>query len=129
MLLKAKKSSRRPLHAGTCFLLLMLCLRALVPAGFMLAEVDGTVRVVLCDADAPGARGHHHHADHQNHHHTRLDASCPYAQSAGPAPLPVTPCLADIRVAVLQSLPQASSQLEAQFGPSREQQPRAPPLI
>ena len=127
MLIKAKKSPRQPLHRGACFLLLMLCLRALVPAGFMLAEVDGTVRVVLCDADAPGVHGHHHPGDHQNHHHTRLDSSCPYAQSAGPAPLPVTLDVADIRLAVLQPLPQASSQLEAQFGPSREQQPRAPP--
>lgn len=128
MRIETKKSLRRPLHRGACFLLLMLCLRALVPAGFMLAEVDGTVRVVLCDADAPGIRGHQHHGDHQNHHHTRLDSSCPYAQSAGPAPLSVPPAIADIRLAVLQPLPQVSSQLEAQFGPSREQQPRAPPL-
>ena len=129
MLVKNQKSLRGPLHRGACFLLLMLCLRALVPAGFMLAEVDGTVRVVLCDADAPGLHGPHHHRDHQNHHHTRLDSSCPYAQSSGPAPLPAAPHLEDIRLAVLQAHPQASSQLEAQFGPSREQQPRAPPLI
>jgi hypothetical protein len=30
----------------------MLLLRALVPAGFMLAPVDGGLAVVLCDADA-----------------------------------------------------------------------------
>ena len=129
MLVKTKKSLRRPLHWGACFLLLMLCLRALVPAGFMVAEVDGTVGVVLCDTDAPGVHGHQHHGDHQNHHHACLDSSCPYAQSAGPAPLAATADIADVRLAVLQPLPQASSQLEAQFGPSREQQPRAPPRI
>ena len=76
------------------WVLAMLCLRALVPAGFMLAPIDGHLAVVLCDIDA--ARAAHHHAGHDHpghHHHLELDPTCPYAQSVGPAPLPAQPVL------------------------------------
>ena len=39
-------------HWAAPFVLAMLLLRALVPAGFMLAPVDGGLAIVLCDADA-----------------------------------------------------------------------------
>jgi hypothetical protein len=37
----------------------MLLLRALVPAGFMLASIDGGLAVVLCDADATASLYRH----------------------------------------------------------------------
>lgn len=39
-------------HWATPLVLAVLLLRALVPAGFMLAPVDGGLAIVLCDADA-----------------------------------------------------------------------------
>jgi len=39
-------------HWATPFVLAVLLLRALIPAGFMLASVNGGLAVVLCDADA-----------------------------------------------------------------------------
>ena len=65
-------------------LLGMLCLRALVPAGFMLGPVDGHVGMVLCEANAAGMPAHHHHPGMQHApQHAGHDPTCPYAQSAG----------------------------------------------
>jgi hypothetical protein len=110
----------------------MLCLRALVPAGFMLAPIDGRLAVVLCDSDARGAMqrhaGHDHVGhDHAGHHHTQTDPTCPYAQSAGPAPLPALPVLAGAPLETVPVLPTHFAQTYAQFGPSRQQSPRGPP--
>ncbi|HUI60016.1 MAG TPA: hypothetical protein VLX90_07330 [Steroidobacteraceae bacterium] len=144
-------------HWAAPWVLAMLCLRALVPAGFMLAPVNGRLDVVLCDSDAPGAMhsagtqlpmhampgdamsgasmpGHgamHHHggAEHSGHHHTHPDPTCPYAQSAGPAPLPALPVLPAAQAAVLRSTIVESAQTHSQFGPSREQSPRGPPRL
>jgi hypothetical protein len=117
----------------------MLCLRAFIPAGFMLAPVDGRLEVVLCDSDATGA-AHHHHGEsalhhhggdeHSGHHqHTHPDPTCPYAQSAGPAPLPSTPVLAAAIVASASALPIPVAQTIASFGPTREQPQRGPPRL
>ena len=132
-------------------ILAFLCLRALIPAGFMLAPVDGHLEVVLCDA--AGAMTMHHpkmaempgmkhmpgmdHAAvadtdsdaHSAPGHAHADPTCPYAQSAGPAPLPALPALP--RAHVVQALPvaQRSAQLQSAFGPRRAQTPRAPPAL
>ena len=104
----------------------MLALRALVPAGFMLAPVDGQPAIVLCDTDAPGVP--HQHAGHHHAGHAHLDPTCPYAQSAGPAPLPALPALTAAPAVTADALPAPSAQVHARFGPSRQQSPRAPPL-
>jgi len=109
----------------TTLLLVMLALRALVPAGFMLAPVDGRPAIVLCDTDAPGAP--HQHAGHHHAGHAHLDPTCPYAQSAGPAPLPALPVLTGAPAATAGALPTPTAQVHARFGPSRQQSPRAPP--
>jgi hypothetical protein len=74
-----------------------LLLRAFVPAGFMLAPVDGHLAFVLCDAEmSAGEHQHHDHPSHDNaahHEGVHGDPTCPYAQSAGPAPLPTLPVL------------------------------------
>jgi len=105
----------------------MLCLRALVPAGFMLAPVDGQLAVVLCDADA----AHHHAAQNHpgHHHHHQLDPTCPYAQSAGPAPLPAQPVLGPQPVVNAPVLAARLDQVHAHCGPPRQQSPRGPPRL
>jgi hypothetical protein len=110
----------------------MLCLRAFVPAGFMLAPVDGALQVVLCDADAsamPHQHGDHEHAGHHtgHHPHAQLDPTCPYAQSSGPAPLPVLPYVHSGPERTLFILPVQIEQRHDQFGPARRQFPRGPP--
>lgn len=124
------KHSRNGSHGAAPWVLAMLCLRALVPAGFMLAPVEGQLAVVLCDADA--ARAAHHHAgqDHPgHHHHLQLDPTCPYAQSAGPAPLPALPAM-DPQPVVSTPIPVVHlGQVYAPCGPPRQQSPRGPPHL
>ena len=127
---RVRTATIRPQRAGqrrlTTLLLVMLALRALVPAGFMLAPVDGQPAIVLCDTDAPGVP--HQHAGHHHAGHAHLDPTCPYAQSAGPAPLPALPVLTGAPAATAGALPTPTAQVHARFGPSRQQSPRAPPL-
>jgi hypothetical protein len=114
---------------ATLLLLGMLLLRALVPAGFMLAPVDGSLVFVLCE---PGVLGGHHHAthDHAAHHHgAHADSSCPYAQSAGPAPLPTLPVLAGGGVSELVVSPAALTQTFLHSGPPRQESRRGPPRL
>jgi hypothetical protein len=103
----------------------MLGLRALVPAGYMLAPEDGQLAVVVCEANEPGAA--HRHDGHQHAGHTHSDPTCPFAQSAGPTPLPALPALAPASVATVLLLPAQVSQAFVQSGPSRQPSARAPP--
>ena len=130
MRLCAKPSRNGASHWAAPWVLAMLCLRALVPAGFMLASVDGQLAVVLCDADA--ARAAHHDAgqDHPgHHHHLQLDPTCPYAQSAGPAPLPAQPAVGPQPVVTAPALVARRDQVHALCGPPRKQSPRGPPHL
>ncbi len=113
----------------------MLFLRALVPAGFMLESVDGRPAVVLCDLDMPPATAgahHHHHpgadaaARHEGAH---ADPTCPYAQSAGSAPLPSLPLLAAAVTLHRLAAPAATTQTLLAFGPPRQQTSRGPPAL
>jgi Protein of unknown function (DUF2946) len=118
----------------TSLVLAVLCLRALVPVGFMLASVDGRLAIVLCDSDATtqlhDAAVHHHGGhDHANHHHANLDPTCPYAQSSGPAPLPALPVLAAAPISAEYIQPADPARNYSHFGPSRQQSPRGPPSL
>jgi hypothetical protein len=99
----------------------MLFLRALVPAGFMLAPVDGGLALVVCDAEmSAGEHRHHYHPGHDgaaHHDGAHGDPTCPYAQSAGPAPLPTLPVLAGSAVSDLQEQPAAVAQIFSTRGP------------
>ena len=106
----------------TLLVLAMLALRALVPAGYMLAPVDGQLALVLCAANASLAGHHHAHPGH-----THFDPTCPFAQSAGPAPPPAFPVLAPAAVATAVAVPAQLSQRFVHFGPARQHSPRAPP--
>lgn len=69
----------------------VLALRALIPAGFMAAPVDGKWQIVLCQPELmAGAHPHHHGHDSGA---AVVDPTCPYAQSAGPALMPTLPVL------------------------------------
>jgi len=107
-----------------------LVLRALIPVGFMLEPVDGRSEIVLCGSDAPNAMHHHSSRDHAGpHQHARIDPTCPYAQSAGPAPLPALPVLARVPMAPVFEVPAHVEQTHAHFGPTRQQSPRGPPRL
>jgi len=119
----------------------LVLLRGLVPAGFMLAPVDGHLAFVLCDADAsmpampagamPASHHHLHMAmDHAAHGHgAHGDPTCPYAQSGGPAPLPTLPMLAGGARFERPPLPAAITQTLLGFGPIRQPSSRGPPHL
>ncbi len=116
----------------------LVFLRGLVPAGFMLAPVDGHLAFVLCDGDAslpamlagamPGHHPMHMAMGHAAHGHgTHGDPTCPYAQSGGPAPLPTLPVLARGAAFERPRLPAAITQTLLGFGPIRQPSSRGPP--
>jgi hypothetical protein len=107
-----------------------LLFRALIPVGFMLEPVAGRAEIVLCGADAP--RAMHAHGGHDpaaHHQHSHADPTCPYAQSAGPTPLPSLAVLTAAPMAPVFELPARIQQTHAHFGPTREHAPRAPPRL
>ncbi|MCX7056898.1 MAG: hypothetical protein NTZ79_06810 [Proteobacteria bacterium] len=105
----------------------LLALRALVPAGFMAAPVAGAIQIVFCE---PGAMAGHHHPGHDaGHQSTVADPTCPFAQSAGPAPLPSIPVLAaDSAPSGVEPILTVSQTAPAS-GPERQQTPRGPPTL
>ena len=110
-------------------LVLLLTVRALVPAGFMATATETGLQLVFCDSVTTTIHGsgHHHHNDHA--HPGATDPACPYAQSSGPAPLPMLPAMAtDLHfqtvVVAIQSAPVRIFQ-----GPRRQQTPRGPPAL
>lgn len=130
MSIRAKRSCSGASHWAAPWVLAMLCLRALVPAGFMLVPVDGQLAVVLCDADAARAARHHAGPDHSgHHHHLQSDPTCPYAQSAGPAPIPAPPALVPQPVVNAPIVVAHRDQIPAHCGPFRKQSPRGPPHL
>ena len=110
----------------------LLFLRALIPAGFMLAPTGGSLAIVLCDAETSVGEHHHHHPGHDHaarHEGAHGDPTCPYAQSAGPAPLPTLPVLAGAANIDQLMAPAAVTQTLLKFGPARQQTPRGPPSL
>ncbi len=139
-MMEGMRHIKKPGWASLLVLGLVL-LRGLVPAGFMLAPVDGYLAFVLCDADAPmpatpagamPASHHHMHMamDHAAHGHgAHGDPTCPYAQSGGPAPLPTLPVLAGGTTFERPQLPAAITQTLLGFGPIRQTSSRGPPHL
>jgi hypothetical protein len=138
--MKRMRHIRKPGWVSSLALGLVL-LRALVPAGFMLAPVEGHLALVVCDGDArvpamPGTAmpaSHHpmHMAmDHAAHQHgAHGDPTCPYAQSSGPAPLPTLPMLAGGTAFERPQSPAAVTQTILGFGPIRQPSSRGPPTL
>lgn len=111
----------------TLLVLAMLCVRTLIPAGFMAAPVDGRWELVVCGTALAGSAGsaHHDHAN-QNHHDV---PNCPFALSAGAAPLPAYLQLSAIRVESTEAPPARLAQVVLSFEPARQHQPRGPPRL
>jgi hypothetical protein len=138
--MKGMRHIKRPGWASLLVLGLVL-LRGLVPAGFMLAPVDGRLAFILCDADAsmpampagamPASHDPMHMAmDHAAHGHgAHGDPTCPYAQSGGPAPLPTLPVLAGDTTFERPRLPADITQTLLGFGPIRQPSSRGPPQL
>jgi len=147
--MKGMRQIKKP--GWACVLVLgLLFLRALIPAGFMLAPVDGHLALVLCSLDLPvdamsaGAMPASHHPMHEMHamhamhagrdhagqqHGAHGDPTCPYAQSSCPAPLPTLPLLVSGTTCEHPRLPAAITQTLLSFGPIRQPASRGPPLL
>lgn len=102
-------------------LIAALC-RGLIPIGFMPGVVRGSAGVMLCDGIA-----------HQTHHPGQgapaTHTPCPFAMSAGAAPLAATIDVADARwLAQRPALPLAQSLLRS-AAPARYSAPRGPPAL
>ena len=79
--------SRHPI-AVFALVILALALRALIPAGFMLAPDEaGTVRLVACTGSAPGP-AHHRHGHDRN---APAEQPCPFAIALAAATPPAPP--------------------------------------
>jgi len=110
--------------------------RALIPAGFMPAiGSDGALRLQFCPgadraaADTRPVHAHHHggaSGDSGGAGHGQL--LCPFAATAGPAPLPAMTALV---VASVDSQPVVSRPVSRDTVPTiiRTQSPRAPPAL
>jgi hypothetical protein len=124
-------------------LLFALLVRAAIPAGFMLApDASGHLALVLCSGTGPlgasdgtvPALHHHHHAassdaagEHPQPIH-KADSLCPFAGSAGPAPVPAVtaaPLPAPGHIVVVEVGP-GSSTISTIL---RAQQARGPPVV
>lgn len=117
----------RPARHLAGLLLALLALRALVPAGFMAAPSADGLQMAFCESGAAGGLHHGHAPGHG--HSSAADPACPFAQSAGPAPLPAVPALAGEppRHAFEPAAPGARAAIPP--GPPRQQTPRGPPRL
>ncbi len=98
-------------------LLPLLFLRALVPVGFMASATGGSVHYTFCGGDTAGP----------NHHAGNTDHACPFAQSAGAAPLPLTSILPPVQILAAFAPVSFQSQALSLSGPRRTAGSRAPP--
>ncbi|MEI6458198.1 MAG: hypothetical protein WCP04_04645 [Pseudomonadota bacterium] len=100
-------------------LLPLLLLRALVPMGFMASVADGAVRYTFCDGAA-------HTLPHTS---AAGDHACPFAQSAGAAPLSALVVMAAHAPSHTDAAPTFNSPFPGLAGPARQHRARAPPLL
>jgi hypothetical protein len=123
---------------------LAILLRALIPAGFMIGQVDGHASWVVC---APGLeRAAHHHAadpplmagmDHGGgtnpasgiDHAAHAAAHCPFALAAGAGLLAQAPTPADAYFVQLRPPPAAVVHSIPAAPPWRHHAPRGPPTL
>lgn len=130
---------RRHIRRCILWLLPLFALRAVVPAGFMLAAHPQGLAITLC----PGVSGapfvvmpqivrvHDAHAEHGGHaqdntRHARGEAPCPFAVVGGWASANVTALLGDV-VAARPSPPRFIRSRHCRFGPVTADRTRAPP--
>jgi hypothetical protein len=116
-------------HLGAVLLLAALGLRALIPAGFMLAPVEGRAQIVLCGPSASHAA--HSRGVPSGHpgHPAQVDPTCPFAQSAAPAVATAPPLIPPAPTGAIPSLRDTDALPFVPPGPARQQSPRAPPQL
>jgi hypothetical protein len=115
----AGHSTRRLWWWVALALLPLLFARAVVPTGFMARLADGGIHYTFCGHD--GATTPKHPGD--------TDRSCPFAQSAGAAPLPLLAIAPAPRPVARQTVAVVTSHPMPLSGPARQQRSRAPPPI
>jgi hypothetical protein len=119
--------SRRRLRLLIALLLPLMALRALLPAGYMVAADPGELRVVMC-SDGLAAWGTHALPDQQHEDgHQPAGEDCPFANATFNAP--ATHLLSSVAAPVpeLRFASAASAQLPLATGPPRQTGARAPP--
>ena len=104
------------------WLLPLLALRALVPAGFMIDTSHGAVSVIVC----PGHEVPHHPDNSGKTGATASVSICAFAAASGAAPIIDVPVIA-LASALADQVSSDVSTLDFPFGPTRAQQSRAPP--
>ncbi len=110
-----------------CWLLALLLLRALVPAGFMVEPSGGHLSMVLCTGAGPvGAPGG---ATHPGPHAAMDGSGCPFAQSASPALAFACDCEPARAPSVVERLDVPSSGRHCPGSPRRAHAARAPPIF
>ena len=113
------------------WLLPLLAMRALVPAGFMIDTSHGAMSVIVCP-------GHQHQTDENQAGHSSNQGKsgshdtvtlCPFAAAATAGPMADLPTMAVGSALVVDQVSDDVSALDLPFGPARAQQSRAPPLF
>lgn len=107
---------------------LVLTLRALVPAGFMWAQVDQHLAVVPCmdfapDILAASAHAHHHHPGD----HGAAATSCPFGMASGAVFAATVPALAARQFEIVRARAPLLDQSVPRSIPLRFLAPRGPP--
>ncbi len=117
---------RRSRRAWLAVLLLpWLVARAVVPTGFMPVVHGGDVHLAFCGGMAAGTGDPAGHAPA----HGAADGGCPFALSAGGAPLPEFFAAVSPGPATLDRAPDTAARRAVAPGPVRVHSPRAPPLL
>lgn len=118
--------SRRRLHLVLTLLMPLLLLRALLPAGYMVAAAEDGPRMVLCSAGLAGLGAP---AGDSPHELPAAADDCAFAHAAVYAPAPQRMPGSLAPALELRFLSQSSDDLPPSTGPPRGFRARAPPAL
>src|SRR5215831_12172654 len=115
-------------HSLSWLLLALIALRGLVPTGYMIDATQEGVSIVVCDSgiykdSAPTHHPHHHDQGSGKHDHS----ICPFAVAATSGPTPSLPLAIFDAAGAVDRIHSVDEFPAGLSGPSRAQQPRAPP--
>jgi hypothetical protein len=111
-------------------LLALIALRGLVPVGYMVEATADGLALVVCDSgiykdSIPTPHQHHHDRQVSGHDHS----ICPFAAAAIGAPTPSLPVVLLAPDTPIDGVRAKTESFVGLSGPSRAQQPRAPPVL
>jgi hypothetical protein len=118
-------------HKLIWWVLPLLALRALVPAGFMIDTSEGDVSIIVCpghalqsdSSDSNNSQGEHEPSTGQG------ATVCPFAVAAAAGPLSSIATFASAAAQPAAFIIEDIAGPKFPFGPSRAQQSRAPPFL